>query len=1262
MNNNNQQHVKTYNANSKSKNRIKFSSSKQRAKQASADVYRSYKRKHGTAASREERVHHPEHFREYDSAIGAAGKRKKLKGGEEDKAWNGGKVTRVTHVTNQSDQFRYKDGASQTAIVKISKQNTRKATKDQIMDTEYHDDDDDDDDDKEEEEDEMGLLHTKTTFGIELDLCKSRNGSQIFARLYRQLFPLVQSLPETLHHAKKIIHLLLMYLLSPHQKPNMSCEDDEWMQEFIHGSGKAKAKRRTKQMYIVNLATADVLHLLAVLARDLRHEIHPFVHDLILPRIIQDLINPPTTTTTATAAITTVATTSSSSTSKEVGSSNDEIVLLNDEEEDDGNGDGNGNGGKASVEEAKMQQRSFDISIVEAAFRAISYILKYDSQEIVKETTSNATSNSTSPSSTEGCLELMRKHYGATVAHKQAFVRKLAAETFAPMIRKLRSNTARKKHVRRVVKSLASSAVVALEQELKHIALSATTGTTITTASSLSNFVIPPRLEKARNDAVEGVGRLLFHVARGVPGRLHSKGSAIIKIVINCLSLIEASEGSNAMMEEGEKDEEKEKQKLLEQYRNDMIYRVISTFIYNVRGHIQKTSNFAPVWDEFYSYADNLVSGKKMNSSALNQYIQLLNESVAHGCGRLLRSDENVIQDENAQELSNVLNKLLGKEIYGRACMTERLSTIALLCSAWKVFPDHPSFTSQLSHFIKCITTFQDVTTNGRNGLVDPLLVLAKDLLPCLSRELAVKKILPAIIHSAANRCHRSQNDDGLSPLQLLHTVATCLLLQSDADIAQDSDNLFYVEKTHSCSIPFKEKDVLIEYVLKHNLAFDNDDSIQTDCAHMGTLVSIIPFITLIGYDEYHEDKHLSIVKKVCDWILNQLKMLCGKSDSLKNEKNHSFVTVLKSLFLESFAQISIFCNAHMKTSNTYITGALKKSQMYANKVLYESPTSILAIKAISNIAKLLRAEEISLNDKQEEVFEMLSPNLSSSSHFLRLHTLTLLNTYPQRQYAISHNDIDFTGDLDEENSPTLSQDKVSKNSNLLSGNCDLIDTLLQIESAKIDMTSERILSSKISRVEILGRSKQLPVVYAEAVSYHMFGLMHIKYQPIWSCAIKALIAIACTHENKWVWSSIEKQLKLVMKESFFTEEVTTSKRLSTTEFNSKLYAKINFETYLKWDITNGNDATLFQHQILQARAQGHVCHHLTTDKITVFENVWKVLEGIPQITTKKSKVVVPIFLNFLHCQYYFYHDDDPDARELNLNVHVDGQEDLIQT
>jgi hypothetical protein len=1198
MDNNNQQHIKTFNPNSKSKNRLKYTSTKQRAQKASADVYRSYKRRTG-AASREERVHHPEHFDKRN--------KKKVR-------------------TSLIDDGNNKDEGTKTAILRFNK--AKGGDDDMDIDRDMDEDTHMQDVDVDEDEDDDDFLKTKTTFSMELDLSKNRNGSKMFAKLYYNLAPLVKSLPEILHHSKKIVHLLLSYLLSEQSDPSSPSSIESWMDMDVDMDNKdtEKKKKKKKGSFVVNLVTNDVLHLLSVLARDMRHEIHPYVHGLILPRIINDLINPPTVTPAA------------SDNAQKVSTASIDDKLTNGEAQSDIQEYSSPvstntihTGGKI---ETKMQQRNLNIIIIEAAFRTISYILRYDSQEIINETEAK------NEKSAEGCLELMRKHYGATLAHKQVFVRRLAAEAFAPIIRKLRSNTARKKHIRRVIKSLATSAVTSLANENSNL-------------NSSKGIVIPPRLERSRDDAVNGVALLLFYIVRGVPGRLHSKANAVVKIVLNSLSL--ADKNSNKKGNNGANNSTSKIEMELEMYRKDMIYRVVSKFIYNIRGHIQKTVNFSAVWDELYACSHPIiknVASSNFPTMGLNHIAKLVNESVSHGHGRLLRSDDNITNDENAEKLSLFLKHMLSKEVYGQACKNDQIAILSILCSTWKVFPDHPSFTSRMSYYIKSITREQSTRKMEDKCSLDPVLILANDLLPYVSHELAAKQILPAILSNAANRC---KENDGLSPLGLLHAVATCYL-RVDPDQSgdfDDNDNLFYVGEESLSNVSMNEKNLLIDYCLSRSFSFEAGESLAKVCAEFGFVIRIIPFITLIGCEDELEQKDMSVIERVLKWILTYLKDLSNVKDE---NSDLSDVRLVKSLLLEAFSLIVARYQSY-SNDNKAIEKLLKKSRKHANDLLFNAPKSLLAIKAISKIAKVLQNIGIELNDNQNETFEILNQNLCSSSHFLRVHTLRLLNTYPKRQYVINHGDLDLTDDLDEETSykPSNSNNDVnSKSGSALRGKCDLIETLLQIETTETNLKSERILSTKISRVEILGRTGQLPVFYAEAASFHMFGLMHVKFQPLWKASIRAIIALASSHDVA-VWASMETQLTLVMEESFFNNVVTTNSHAeNVAEGSQDICAEYHHKLYSQWDNSAGNNAGQFRDQILAAQSQGRVSRHQTTDKITVFENVWKVLEGVPQLTTKKSRVIVPIFLQFLHYQYYFFHDEDSDAREFSLETHLE--------
>ena len=253
------QHTKTLSTDSRSKNRIRYASTKDRAKKASADVYRSYKRRVGvaqtTAASREERVHHP------GGGPKSSSKKKRKK------------------------TFVGEGGEKKTTIVVGGKE--REDTAAELIDRAG-----------EEVDDELLPQDVESCFASELDLAQDRNASELFGKMYREIWPLTRSLAEMLHHADDIVAILLCYLLSPESDPGAPTE----RKDIAHmlqkegdgsGSGTASAAGHKRIPYVVNLVTTDVLHLIGVLARDFRHEIHGFVHPAIVPRIVYDLLNPP---------------------------------------------------------------------------------------------------------------------------------------------------------------------------------------------------------------------------------------------------------------------------------------------------------------------------------------------------------------------------------------------------------------------------------------------------------------------------------------------------------------------------------------------------------------------------------------------------------------------------------------------------------------------------------------------------------------------------------------------------------------------------------------------------------------------------------------------------------------------------------------------------------------------------------------------------------------------------------------------------------
>jgi hypothetical protein len=93
----------------------------------------------------------------------------------------------------------------------------------------------------------------------------------------------------------------------------------------------------------------------------------------------------------------------------------------------------------------------------------------------------------------------------------------------------------------------------------------------------------------------------------------------------------------------------------------------------------------------------------------------------------------------------------------------------------------------------------------------------------------------------------------------------------------------------------------------------------------------------------------------------------------------------------------------------------------------------------------------------------------------------------------------------------------------------------------------------------------------------------------------------------------------------------------------------------IKWQESIGKDISVFRGSNVSIE-DGEVPRHLVTDEESVMESVWSVAEQGQQLLAKHSRVIVPVFVSFLHNQYYTFHSNDPDARELQLHEHVDTE------
>lgn len=997
--------------------------------------------------------------------------------------------------------------------------------------------------------DEEDLEAIRSNFATELDVALDRNASQVFAAFHREIWPLVRSLPEILHHSEKIVDLLLMYLLSPEDSPSFKSS-----QLFAESEDKAdddfNARRRGR--YIVNYATSDVLHLLAVLARDLRHEIHPFLHSKILPRIFNDLLNPPPLPPTPEP--------------NEEASDPDEVP----------------------VSRPKPQQSlSLDVTIVEAAFRTLAYIFRYDAEPILSEQ-----DNGDKTSNTASCLESMRKYYGITLAHRRDYVRRMAAETFAPLIRRIDSSSDRKRHLRRVLRAFVASSQSGVRSELS------------------------PSAKRLQEDAIDGISCLLFEVARGVKGKLHTRGG---RVAIKCVLESLTGAGGNVDL-------------ALE----NVLFDVASSFIDRLC-HFLDMSVTVETFHDMIDYTLRTFQPEEGNDEVIFAKIpwllRLLCQMVSFRDGAIIRYDNSILE-----KLVFMLKKLLAETLFTSLGRDYQNVIVELLCAVWRLIPEDEEFADTVGSRLQKILSVstEDTKIVGSDAKPSFRTILVENLLPHLPLEVAMRSIGSAIISTAS----ALSEDHPDQARELVYAVVKSTKPSPADGFVEDTDETLSLDAAKLCSVSASHREKLLDMLL---VDVDNLEFSEHECAYLVVSVESASFLSLTTES--------SISSKCCKKTLHWLVALLRRTRSLKEYKQYCAgrpdILILFSVGLTSFSRLSTIVLSGRVCGTKSTEKLASEVRPFAECHLVDNPSSLWAVKSVASFVSLLKTLGMTLCEAIDAIFEALVPNLRHPYHFLRLRTLEILDSLPQRPFVTDHADLDLTGDLDEEPS-SYKGGSGSGHGATVSGMCDILATMFTIESTKPSVSDERRLISAISRVEVLGRSGRLPVSYAEAAASHMLGLFHVKFSPVWQAAVKALASLVIGHESS-VWLCIHRSIEQVM-------DVKESSPDSTfKESTAAGHDLMRLRKYMAWEVSRGSDTSLFEDDLRSAQEQGRISRHLSTETEVVFESSWKVLEMAPSLITKHSKVLVPIFLRFMHHQYYADSVNDPDARELRLSDHVDS-------
>ncbi|KAJ1424145.1 hypothetical protein B484DRAFT_100216, partial [Ochromonadaceae sp. CCMP2298] len=254
---------------------------------------------------------------------------------------------------------------------------------------------------------------------------------------------------------------------------------------------------------------------------------------------------------------------------------------------------------------------------------------------------------------------------------------------------------------------------------------------------------------------------------------------------------------------------------------------------------------------------------------------------------------------------------------------------------------------------------------------------------------------------------------------------------------------------------------------------------------------------------------------------------------------------------------------------------------------------------------------------------------------------------------------------------------------------CDIARICLEAVCLSPTIKLEREYARRIGHLEVAVRGGRLPQQYVTLVCGFCLGLLHIKFKPIWEPALGVLVTAAKSSQGEadiWpmlldaVEATTRVTTRLEPKAGDAAEEEEEEGALGVLAVVAMLHAldgglavPVTCATsqafYYRFHMVSsnhiavrGNFGRKNEAVQVQVRAEAQeqkggrfgsqyrntsqvvlVAPDARTDTETVVGLVWEVLKRSPQITLKRSRVVVTLFLNFLQQQYYQVFREDPE-------------------
>eukprot|EP00977_Amphora_coffeiformis_P017696 scaffold5869_cov165-Amphora_coffeaeformis.AAC.5 len=707
--------------------------------------------------------------------------------------------------------------------------------------------------------------------------------------------------------------------------------------------------------------------------------------------------------------------------------------------------------------------------------------------------------------------------------------------------------------------------------------------------------------QRAQENAADGIALLCLELVQGVSGQLHSKAHGLIKTILECSCVHHEKEAANKVL-----------------------LVIGKQFVEGLCANL-KTAVACTVYEHLMKLLAKYTQDKKDSVSILT-LLELSKQIVVLEDGALVRTSDSI------NDILVTLTAFFEPSFLMDLSPDVRAASFGLLCLIWRAYPTDKKVAKSVACIIDVAipVLFQD--EGGHNFLLG---LLAKNILPVLPLNLSMRTLGSILLTSAAQQKNRD------------FTISLILALSSVQEVDEESyvetDTVMFLENAEQCDVSPETCELLLEQCI-----VDLDDRrIDGKVELISSAIQSAVFVGMLCCRKTVSKKEMmNVFKQVTMWIHSAIEKIT-LTDEYKSKGTIGLpFAICVSLAVDGLSRYAAATGKVVGEANTAVKEYLLRAKDSIASHLENYPSSLWTVKSCSAFARLLQdAAGKLLFDDSNKAFDLLVPNLSRSSHFLRLHCLEILSTYPDKPFISDHADLDLTDDLDEEPSTAPQTQEAKKSS--FSGVCQILHTLISIEKTTADLRNERKLTSSLATIEVQGRSGKLPVPYVEAAVSHMIGLLHVRFSPMWPSVQSAIVSLiqGC---DQYAWSYLQKKIVDLM----FCPPFPSQSPSEDFDFHDGTHL---LRAYILWDQTSGLEVSMFRTSISVSEDNGRVSRHLVRSIDDVILSLWGTLEKKAQLMVQHSRDIVGVILRFLVA--HFYREEDPDAIELKLKSHVQWNE-----